>query len=311
MELSLDAVIPTFNAGHHLYRCLRSIADMEGSESVNMLVIDGGSTDNTLEIAKEFNSRIIIKKGMYSNGINGARNFGLKIMRSNYYWQVDADNEFLEKDFLINIMEPFRRDECIKISVPIPEVIDNSKSFNNFLCRMDQAGIYEILGSGKDFGGYVVVSDLNYGLSNGSVINKFALDAIGGYDFDIRTLTRMRIRNMSKAAIVKGAHYRHYSTKGLLDYTRKMERRVMLISELLNEKDNFIMPIDHKDVSSLDTKTKSFTLTNTIRTSLYTLTRERNFIWVWGLLFPLSFFGPAAFHPLRSTRLLRSFLKVK
>ena len=310
MKFRVDAIIPTLNAELHLDKCLKSIRNMEGTESINVVIIDGGSRDRTLEIAKEYGCEIIVREGMFSTGINGARNYGLKLCKSDYYWQVDSDNEFLEKDFLVKIMEPFENDSKIQISVPIPAIIDDSKNFLNFLTLHDLREFEGIIKRGYDCGNYIVINDLDYGLNNGSVITKNALNSVGGYDFDVRTLTRLRINKLSKSAIVKGAHYRHYSTTGIVDYMRKLNRRAKLYSSLLREKDSFIVPINYYDLRKIDSKTRSTTLVEVFSNSLNLLSEEKNAIWIWGLLFPSLFFGTGILSPISSVRTFMFFLRV-
>lgn len=309
VKFRIDAIIPTLNAELHLEKCLKSIRNMEGTETINIVIIDGGSRDSTLEIAKEYGCEIIVRKGMFSNGINGARNYGLKLCKSDYYWQVDSDNEFLEKNSLIKIMEPFENDPTIQISVPIPAVYDNSKSFPNFLVLYDLRELEGIIKNGHDYGDYIVIDDLDYGLSNGSVIKKHALDSVGGYDFDIRTLTRLRINKLSKSSIVRGAHYQHYSTTGILDYIRKLNRRTKLYSSLLREKNGFIVPINYRDLGKLDSKTRSTSLVEVFSNSLDLLSEEKNLIWIWGLLFPSLFFITGILSPISSFRTFMFFMR--
>ena len=308
MKSHIDAIIPTLNAESHLDKCLKSIRNMEGAESVNIIIIDGGSTDNTLDIAKEYDCEIVVKKGMFSTGINGARNYGLKLCKSNYYWQVDTDNEFLEKNFLVKMMEPFENDPKIQISVPLPSLIDDSKSFLNFLTLYDLRQLEGVMKKGNDYGDYVVIDDLDYGLSNGSIIKKQALDSVGGYDFDIRTLTRLRIIKLSRSAVVRGAHYRHYSITGIIDYMRKLNRRARLYSGLLTEIENFIVPIKYLDLMKIDSKTRSASLIEVFSSSLDLLSEEKKAIYMWGLLYPFLFFAVGVLNPIRSVKTFMLFL---
>ena len=199
-------------------------------------------------------------------------------------------------------MEPFEKDSKIQISVPLPAVINDSKSFSNFLALHDLREFERIIKNGKDYGNYVVMDDLDYGLSNGSVIKNSALYSVGGYDFDIRTLTRLRINKLSKSAIIKDAHYRHYSTTGILDYIKKLNRRAKLYSNLLEEKDSFIVPINSTDLRKIDSKTRSTSLLEVYSNSLNLLSTEKNLIWIWGLLFPSFFVIAGILSPLSSIR---------
>lgn len=297
MKYLVDAIIPTLNAELHLDKCLKSIRNMKETELINVILIDGGSTDSTLEIARKYGYEVNLVKGMYSNGVKGARNYGLKLCKTSYYWQVDSDNEFLEKDFIIKMMEPFENDSKIQISVPIPQVIDDSKNFLNFLTLHDLREIQRLLVRGQDYGNYTVTEDLDYGLSNGSIIRKRALELVDGYDFDIRTLTRLRINNLSKGAIVKSAHYKHYSTTGILDYAKKLNRRTKLYSTLLSNKESFIIPINYNKSREIYSKTRSTSLVEVFSNSINLLFKEKNSIWGWGLLFPSIFFRDRNFEP--------------
>ncbi len=58
--LSISFVMPTYNASNYLERCLKSIrAQNYPQDKVEILILDGGSTDNTLEIVRKYDCRVI------------------------------------------------------------------------------------------------------------------------------------------------------------------------------------------------------------------------------------------------------------
>ena len=82
----ISFIIPTFNSGRTLGKCLESIKDQDVKKEV--LVVDGGSTDSTQNIARKSGAKLIIEK---KKGIAPARNAGLSHAKGNYIAFVDSD----------------------------------------------------------------------------------------------------------------------------------------------------------------------------------------------------------------------------
>ncbi len=92
----LSVVVPTLNESLNIARTLRYIRCTD--PLAELIVIDGGSTDGTIEIAKKYANKVIVaKKGT----IGGARNVGAKAAKGEIILFVDADTiphmEFFEK----------------------------------------------------------------------------------------------------------------------------------------------------------------------------------------------------------------------
>ncbi len=58
-ERSLGVVIPTLNAGPGFARALEGLADAQAIFDLDILVVDGGSTDDTVAMAKAHGARVI------------------------------------------------------------------------------------------------------------------------------------------------------------------------------------------------------------------------------------------------------------
>lgn len=100
----ISIIIPTKNSDKYLYRCLSSIFDQD-YKKFEILIIDSGSTDKTLKIAKLFNCKIINYKPKISNSKFDApykRNFGVKKSSGKYIYYFDADME-MSKGLLTEI----------------------------------------------------------------------------------------------------------------------------------------------------------------------------------------------------------------
>ncbi|WP_164939174.1 glycosyltransferase [Bradyrhizobium zhanjiangense] len=57
---SISVIIPSYNAGPYLAATLQSVL-AQGADDVEVILVDGNSTDNTLEVASAFSSKLCIK----------------------------------------------------------------------------------------------------------------------------------------------------------------------------------------------------------------------------------------------------------
>ncbi len=90
MEISL--IISVYNKAPFLRRCLNSIAN-QINKSVEVIIVDDNSTDDSLKICKEYEKKgFIVWHNNKKGGVSRVRNFGLKTARGEYVWFVDADD---------------------------------------------------------------------------------------------------------------------------------------------------------------------------------------------------------------------------
>lgn len=91
-KILLSIIIPVYNAEKWLKNCLESILNQEPSNEVEIIVIDDGSTDNSLNILRSYrdNCKIISQR---NNGVSNARNTGAKAAKGKYLKFLDADDE--------------------------------------------------------------------------------------------------------------------------------------------------------------------------------------------------------------------------
>ncbi len=100
----ISIIIPTYNYSHTLERSVSSVCK-QMDKYCELLVINDGSTDNTLLLLEDLKTRYnnIIKIVNKPNGGAGsARNKGASIARGDYFIFLDADDE-LSPDAITNI----------------------------------------------------------------------------------------------------------------------------------------------------------------------------------------------------------------
>lgn len=94
MNYRASIVIPCYNYGEYLSEAIESALNQ--TVSCEIIVVNDGSTDNTLQIAQNYPVRIVNKE---NGGLASARNAGIKLATSDYICCLDADDK-LDKHFI-------------------------------------------------------------------------------------------------------------------------------------------------------------------------------------------------------------------
>jgi glycosyltransferase involved in cell wall biosynthesis len=89
---AISIVIPTYNRAQLVVRAVNSVIAAVGSDD-EIIVVDDGSTDNTLELLKSFGERVTIVQGAHA-GAGAARNLGVKVARHTWVAFLDSDDEW-------------------------------------------------------------------------------------------------------------------------------------------------------------------------------------------------------------------------
>lgn len=85
---TITIVIPVKNEENYIARCLQAVLNQE-HESFNVIVVDNGSTDNTVKIVKEFHDVTLLEKK--DGTIASVRNYGASQSRSDFIAFLDGD----------------------------------------------------------------------------------------------------------------------------------------------------------------------------------------------------------------------------
>jgi glycosyltransferase involved in cell wall biosynthesis len=94
---SISVIIPTFNRGHLIKDAVESIRqqDIKGY-SIEIIVIDDGSTDNTKEILQnDIDEKKIYYIYQQNKGAGAARNKGISVSHGNWITFLDSDDRWL------------------------------------------------------------------------------------------------------------------------------------------------------------------------------------------------------------------------
>ena len=90
----VSIIIPVYNGSLLIERCLNSVFNQKGDFDLELIVVDDGSTDNTLELVENYGEAVVIIK-QKNQGPAAARNKGIERATGKYLAFLDADDYWL------------------------------------------------------------------------------------------------------------------------------------------------------------------------------------------------------------------------
>lgn len=109
----VTVIVPIFNAGKTLHRCLKSITEQTYS-NLEIILIDDGSTDESAAICQSLqrlDNRITLIR-QQNTGPAGARNRGIKDATGNFIQFVDAD-DFIERQITEKLVKYIKKNDLV------------------------------------------------------------------------------------------------------------------------------------------------------------------------------------------------------
>ena len=91
MLLTIGMIVK--NEEKYLRKCLEALQPILKNVSSELIIVDTGSTDSTVEIAKEFTDKVLYFE--WIKDFSAARNFGMSHAQGEWFMSVDADEIFL------------------------------------------------------------------------------------------------------------------------------------------------------------------------------------------------------------------------
>lgn len=126
----ITVVVPTFNQGKYIGETLQSIVD-QGYPNLELIVIDGGSTDQTLEVVEQYKEHIDYFVSEQDKGQSDAINKGFKQATGDVYTWLNSDDQFLP-DALFSVGLEFSLNK-VDMVIGICEVYQDGKIINRHL----------------------------------------------------------------------------------------------------------------------------------------------------------------------------------
>lgn len=158
----ISVIIPVYNCGGYLPRCVESL-QKQTYEDLQMILVDDGSTDDTPALCDSLaaaDGRITVLHRP-NGGVSSARNAGLAAAKGDYITFADAD-DYVNPDHVMNLYNAMQRHGC---DVAICSYITESETKcsqpksgesggYNEVCYSHDSAVCELLAGGA-VGGYV------------------------------------------------------------------------------------------------------------------------------------------------------------
>lgn len=124
----ISIVTPSYNQGHYLEETLRSIL-LQNYPNLELIIIDGGSTDNTIEIIKKYEPWISYWVSEKDRGQSHALNKGFERVSGNWVGWQNSDDIYFKNAFSRIQFNKFKED----ILYGNLAIIDNNSIFRQFV----------------------------------------------------------------------------------------------------------------------------------------------------------------------------------
>ena len=173
--IKVSAIIPVFNGSATLRQAIDSVLD-QNSRSIELIVVDDGSTDSTPAIIESYGARVQQIRQVNA-GPAAARNAGVRTARGEYLAFLDADDRWL----------PGMLDRAIVILDSDPD------------CVMAYGNLLMVDSDGRSLAAYLISGEYTHAPSmedilarmwpimpSAALIRRSAFDACGGFVEDFR-----------------------------------------------------------------------------------------------------------------------------
>lgn len=99
----ISIITVVYNGAQFLEATIKSIINQD-YENIEYIIIDGGSTDGTIDIIRKYDAHISKWSSKPDNGLYDAMNSGILLSSGEYLWFINAGDEIYDKSILSKIL---------------------------------------------------------------------------------------------------------------------------------------------------------------------------------------------------------------
>jgi len=136
--MKVSVITATYNSSSTVLDTLKSLSE-QTYQNIEYIIIDGGSSDNTLEVIKQQCPRVTTTISEPDKGIYDALNKGINTATGDIIGFLHSDDLFAYPDAVKDIVDLFQSSECQAVYADLEYV---SKSSTNKVVRLWKSGDY-------------------------------------------------------------------------------------------------------------------------------------------------------------------------
>jgi glycosyltransferase involved in cell wall biosynthesis len=229
-------IIPTLNAAAMLPICLRSIRNQDyPEEKIEIIVADGGSVDDTREIARSFGAQVVENAERVAES---GKRVALALTRGEFVVFTDSDNELSSRDFVRMAVYALEKNPQ---ALGLESYYPAATGMNSFCAYLTETlhisdpvtwmmCVNPVLVEKKGaverwtFPGGSLAYPLG---ANGFIFRKVDLDSIGAAEFFEDTHVALQLAQAGKREWLRlaGRGVHHYVVRGVMDFLKKRRRQ--------------------------------------------------------------------------------------
>lgn len=140
-EIKVSVIVPVYNTGKYLERCLESIV-FQTLNDIEIIIVNDGSVDNSAKIIEKFlpDKRVIYIK-QENKGQGAARNKGLGFAKGEYISFIDSD-DYIDNDFLEKLYKAAERNQA---DIAASSIIRKRETFEKWRILYEKTSVKEDL----------------------------------------------------------------------------------------------------------------------------------------------------------------------
>ncbi|MHA1325503.1 MAG: glycosyltransferase [Candidatus Helarchaeota archaeon] len=199
----ISVVIPTYNEEQNIRRALIKLTHQTISrDEYEIIIVDGGSTDETREIAKDLGAHVILQQ---RKGIGGARNDGFLVAKADFIATTDADC-IVPQNWLEIFLEDFQDPHVVAVTGPNGPIERKWKAriiYFYIRCLGQGLTLFNLYGTSGTNSAFRKSAFLKCGgykslPTNDDVEIAFRIKKFGKIVYDVRTFVNFSIRRLEQ-----------------------------------------------------------------------------------------------------------------